>query len=86
MFAAQFHISCHSSRQNLEIQGLSSDAGNFTLMGGKERASLAATKHEMTDVATATELRLKDTMRELCAVDCVQDDDALQIPLRSLSL
>jgi len=40
--AAQFKISCHSSRQNLEIQGLSSDAGNFMLVVGKKRASLAA--------------------------------------------
>ena len=36
-------------------------------------------------MATATALRLNDTMRELCAVDCVQDDDALQMPLQSLS-
>jgi len=28
LFAALFQISCHSSRQNLKVQGLSSDAGN----------------------------------------------------------
>ena len=44
-------------------------------------------KHEITDVATATTLRLNDTMRELCLVDCVQyDDSTVQMSLQSLSL
>jgi len=44
-------------------------------------------KHEMTDVATATALRLNDTMRKLCTIDCVQDDDSIvQTPVQSLSV
>ena len=39
---ALFQISCHSSKQNLEVQGLNSDAGNFMLVTGKQRAALAA--------------------------------------------
>jgi len=40
LFAALFQISCHSSRQNLEVQGLNSDGGNFKLITGRQRAAL----------------------------------------------
>jgi len=42
LFAALFQISCYSLRQNLEVQGLNSDAGNFMLVTGRQRAALAA--------------------------------------------
>ena len=38
----QSHISCHSSKQNLEAHGISSRAGSFIFVMGTERADFAA--------------------------------------------
>jgi len=39
--AALLQMSCHSSRQNLETRGMSSQAGSFKLVTDKHRAALA---------------------------------------------
>ena len=39
---ATVHISCHSSKQNLETHGISSRTGSFIFVMGKERADFAA--------------------------------------------
>jgi len=38
----QSHISCHSSKENLETHGISARAGSLIFVMGKERADFAA--------------------------------------------
>jgi len=38
----QSHISCHFSKQNLVMGGISSQTGSFTFVTGKGRADMAA--------------------------------------------
>ena len=42
LLAALFQMSCHSSWQNLETRGISSQAGSFMLVTVRSRAALAA--------------------------------------------
>ena len=42
LLAALFQISCHSSWQNFETRGISSQAGSFMLVTVRSRAALAA--------------------------------------------
>jgi len=42
----QFHISCHSSKQNPEALGMSSYAGSFIFVTGTERTELVVRAYE----------------------------------------
>jgi len=71
LFAALFQISCHSSRQNLEVQGLDSDAGNFMLVTGRLRAALVA----------VSALSLNGMHKTICTLPC---DDVTNIIIMQL--